>query len=96
MACLADAGASERLTKQVKGLLNRLAEANLQSTVEQSSELLQAESRRAVIQGLTDELLQVNHYCKLLPNHNFLDSIHATRAVIPKDAESHVLAAAVS
>ncbi|EIE19666.1 MIF4G-domain-containing protein [Coccomyxa subellipsoidea C-169] len=51
-------GSSERLTKQVKGLLNRLAEANLQSSVEQAAELLQSESRRAVIQSLTDELLQ--------------------------------------
>lgn len=55
----AHAGSSERLTKQVKGLLNRLAEANLQSSVEQAAELLQSESRRAVIQSLTDELLQV-------------------------------------
>lgn len=54
------AGASERLTKQVKGLLNRLAEANLQSTVGQAAELLQSEGRHLVVQCLTDELLQVN------------------------------------
>ncbi|CAL8471329.1 g10871 [Coccomyxa elongata] len=51
-------GASERLTKQVKGLLNRLAEANLQASVGQAAELLQSEGRRLVVQCLTDELLQ--------------------------------------
>ncbi len=58
-AC-AYAGTSERLTKQVKGLLNRLAEANLQSTVVQAAELLQSEGRRLVVQCLTNELLQVD------------------------------------
>ncbi len=53
------AGASERLTKQVKGLLNRLAEANLQASVGQAAELLQSAGRRLVVQCLTDELLQV-------------------------------------
>ncbi|BDA46714.1 Suppressor of glycerol defect protein 1 [Coccomyxa sp. Obi] len=51
-------GASERLKKQVKGLLNRLAEANLQASVGQAAELLQSEGRRLVVQCLTDELLQ--------------------------------------
>lgn len=77
MACLADAGASERLTKQVKGLLNRLAEANLQLTVEQASELLQAESRRAVVQALTDELLQVNTIA------SFFQTINSWTAFMP-------------
>lgn len=52
---------SKRLTKQVKGLLNRLAEANLQASVGQAAELLHTEGRRPVIQALTDELLQVGN-----------------------------------
>lgn len=53
------AGTSERLTKRVKGLLNRLAEANVQPTVEEAAGLLQSEGRRPAMQALTQELLQV-------------------------------------
>ena len=55
----AAAGASERLAKRVKGLLNRLAEANVQPTVEEAAGLLQSEGRRPAMQALTQELLQV-------------------------------------
>lgn len=53
------AGTSEQLTKRVKGLLNRLAEANVQPTVEEAAGLLQSEGRRPALQALTQELLQV-------------------------------------
>ena len=55
----AAAGTPERLTKRVKGLLNRLAEANVQPTVEEAAGLLQSEGRRPAMQALTRELLQV-------------------------------------
>ena len=54
-----DAGASERLIKRVKGLLNRLAEANIQPSVEQAAGLLGSEGRRPAMSALTQELLQV-------------------------------------
>ena len=54
------AGASERLAKRVKGLLNRLAEANVQPTVLEAAGLLQSEGRRPGMQALTQELLQVS------------------------------------
>lgn len=56
-----DAGASERLIKRVKGLLNRLAEANVQPSVEEAAGLLESEGRRPAMSALTQELLQV--YC---------------------------------
>ena len=56
------AGASERLAKRVKGLLNRLAEANVQLTVLEAAGLLQSEGRRPGMQALTQELLQVGCY----------------------------------
>ena len=43
----------------MKGLLNRLAEANVQPTVEEAAGLLQSEGRRPAMQALTQELLQV-------------------------------------
>ena len=49
----AAAGTPERLTKRVKGLLNRLAEANVQPTVEEAAGLLQSEGRRPAMQALT-------------------------------------------
>ena len=54
------AGASERLAKRVKGLLNRLAEANVQPAVLEAAGLLQSEGRRPGMQALTQELLQVS------------------------------------
>jgi hypothetical protein len=53
------AGVSAQLEKQVKGMLNRLAEANLRATVEQAAQLLQSEGRRPVMQAVSKELLQV-------------------------------------
>ena len=54
------AAASERLAKRVKGLLNRLAEANVQPTVLEAAALLQSEGRRPGMQALTQQLLQVS------------------------------------
>jgi hypothetical protein len=54
-----DAGASERLIKRVKGLLNRLAEANVQPSIEEAAGLLESEGRRPAMSALTQELLQV-------------------------------------
>ena len=53
------AGTQDRLVKHVKGLLNRLAEANVQPSVEEAAGLLQSEGRRPAMSALTQELLQV-------------------------------------
>lgn len=43
----------------MKGLLNRLAEANIQPSIEEAAGLLESEGRRPAMSALTQELLQV-------------------------------------
>ena len=43
----------------MKGLLNRLAEANIQPSIEEAAGLLEGEGRRPAMSALTQELLQV-------------------------------------
>ncbi len=49
-----------RVRRRVKGCLNRLAEANLMQITAEVAGLYQREGRRAVIDCVTDELLQVH------------------------------------
>lgn len=47
------------VTRRVKGLLNRLAEVNLQGIASEATALMQQAGRRQVGDAITDELLQV-------------------------------------
>ncbi|MCJ1422157.1 hypothetical protein MMC29_000036, partial [Sticta canariensis] len=49
---------SAAVTGRVKGLLNRLAEANLQGIAAEAAELMQHAGRRQVADSITEELLQ--------------------------------------
>ena len=49
----------QALLRRVKGLLNKLAEANMQRTAAEVEQLMQQGSRRVVADAITAELLQV-------------------------------------
>lgn len=56
----ATAAEEDRLLRRVRGLLNRLAESNLQKVAADVVALFPVEGRRAVCRAVSDELLAVS------------------------------------